>query len=145
MNRLLELASRSNGRRSWKWSWQSKSENVTHDGSLWGELVTLEISHDEINRKYKATMRLVHTQKRENCTITQFTLMDKATYPAVQFASVNVSRYSEKSLAQFKAEVLDALDDYRIWNDTVGVLFDKVEEITAHNLTDDELCEAYDY
>ena len=67
MNRLLELANRNNGRRSWKWSWQSKGENVSHDGSLWGELVTLEISHDEINRKYELWTRLLpRISTREN-------------------------------------------------------------------------------
>lgn len=110
--------------RIWK-SVQTDLETLEHTNEPVGVQVELEVSHDQRNKQFVATLRKIHwkpSDSNANIMITFMSPFDKVNYPFVTLMRLPVSRYSDKALKAFEQSVIAQLPTIADQSPTVAQL-----------------------
>jgi hypothetical protein len=117
----ITQADRTTGYRKVIYTWKNPVLDKDWDGTAAGEQVELDFRHDTQRKQYTATIRLVWWQPNiAGFKVTVYAPFDNVTYPSSRFHNrVGVTRYSDKSFAEFEAETLELISSLDMTQETV--------------------------
>ena len=114
ISQILNMAVVNYGDRKVTYSWRTVDQTVTLDGDneLWGEMISLTISHDRNRKEYDAYLRHSHWQDGKGGRgyfVERYAIFG-AENPAMRVMRESVARYSDKSFDALTAKVIAHLD-----------------------------------
>lgn len=112
ISQILNMAVVNYGDRKVTYSWRTVDQTVPMDGELWGEMISLTVSHDRNRKEYDAYLRHSHWQNGvggRGFFIERFSIFG-AENPSMRVMRESVARYSDKSFDAFTAKVIAHLD-----------------------------------
>lgn len=111
ISQILNMAVVKHGDRtiSYKWRTASTTKEVNGSGDLWGEQITLSMSHDKDRKQFYAHLRHSYWQESRGFLCEQFALFGGEN-PAILVSREPVARYSQKAFDSFIAKTIAYLD-----------------------------------
>lgn len=111
ISQILNMAVVNHGDRKVTYSWRTTDKTVTIDGDngLWGEQISLSMSHDRDRKEFYAHLRHSYWQDGRGYIIERYALFGGEN-PSILVSRQRVGRYSDKAFEKFQGEVIAYLD-----------------------------------
>lgn len=112
ISQIIDSAVVSHGDRRITYAWRTadKSKKVDGDLDLWGEQISLSMSHDRDRKEFYAHLRHSYWQDGRGYIIERYALFGGEN-PSILVSRQRVGRYSEKAFEKFQGEVIAHLND----------------------------------